>query len=381
MAFPRRYPPDLINAVVQRVADARTARAYGAVTSVAQQMGLERRLVQKWVNHATSPPPPRPAAAGSPPETYVLAGLLHCRFCHHGMLPAEPHDPVQGYRCRPDCRPRPIDAAAIADSIGRAILRYAPRIIPTRGRPTPPHLAATYADRVLARITVGAAPGDLTLTWYATGVPEADLAPADHAHRIDAVRRLAVSDRPRARQLLTGMLAGVNPATVPAHPRHAEAAALLAQLHLRDGYPNAATTWATYAHRSTLNLHGPTHPRSLDALHLLATAHQHAGHQQRAHHLYRELADHLTHAEGPHAHRTLATRATIAVVLHALGHCQPARTLLADTIATHRREHPGHPATAHMTQHLTRIWHDCDTKGHHHIASDDSPVLDRRPAP
>lgn len=36
MAFPRKYPPDLIDTVVQRVADARAIRAYGAITTVAR---------------------------------------------------------------------------------------------------------------------------------------------------------------------------------------------------------------------------------------------------------------------------------------------------------------------------------------------------------
>ncbi len=370
MAFPSRYPPDLIDAVVQRVADARAVKAYGAVTTVARQLNLDPRIVQKWVTKATTPvthQPARPAAGVADLwETYLSPGLLHCRFCHQPMTQAELPDAGQAYQCQPGCRPRPLDAAAVADTVGRAILRHATRIVPAAGAPTPPHLAAIHAHRVLARVTVGTIASDVALTWRATPMIESDRFEAERVQRVASARNLALSDPLRARQLLHDSLTGVDPATAPAHPLHAEAAILLAELQLRLGHPADAIAWATYAHHSTVHLHGPTHPRGLHALHLLAAAHRRAGHLQRSYHLYRQLADHLTTTDGPHAHRTLATHATTALVLHDLGHCQAARTLLADTIATHRREHPGHPATARMTQHLARIWRDCAGKGHHH---------------
>ncbi|MEV0810928.1 hypothetical protein [Micromonospora sp. NPDC050200] len=368
MAFPRRYPPDLIDAVVQRVVDARTVKAYGAVTTVARQLNLDPRLVQKWVTKATAPPSPQPGRpAADSWEAYLPAGLLHCKFCHQPMAHAELQDSVQGYQCQAGCRPRPLDAAAITDAVGRAILRHAPRIVPSTGTPTPPHLAAIHAHRVLARITIGATPSDIALTWRAAPLS----GPGVDTERVQAVataRHLALDDPIRARQLLHDSLTGIDTATAPAHPLYIDAAALLAELLLRLGRPSDAIAWATYAHRSTVQLHGPTHPRGLHALHLQAVAHRRAGHHQRAYRLYQELADQLTRLEGPHAHRTLATHAATALVLHALGHCQAARTLLADTITTHRRDHPDHPATARMAQHLTRISHDCAAKGHHHDA-------------
>ncbi|OKI71672.1 hypothetical protein [Micromonospora sp. CB01531] len=197
-------------------------------------------------------------------------------------------------------------------------------------------------------------------------MPLADRLNTERVQRVATARHLAPNDPLRARQLLHDSLTGVDPATAPAHPLHAEAAILLAELQLRLGHPADALTWATYAQHSTAHLHGPTHRRTLHALHLHAAAHRRAGHHQRAYHLYRKLADQLTRVEGPHARRTLAAHATTALVLHALGHCQAARALLADTITTHQREHPGHSATARMTQHLSRMWHDCATKGHHH---------------
>ncbi|MCW3841659.1 CDC27 family protein [Micromonospora yasonensis] len=370
MPFPSKYPPDLIDAVVQRVAEARQVRAYGAVTSVARQMNLDPRLVQKWITKASAPRPPEPGrqvpGTADPGETYLPPGLLHCRFCHQPMACVERHGPGQGYQCQQDCRPRPVDAAAIAHTVGRTILRHAAQLIPATGAPTLPHLAAVHAHRVLARVTVGANPTDITLTWRAAPRPVADQLDAKRVQRVATARNLALNDPLRARQLLHDSLTGVDPATAPAHPLHAEAAARLAELQLRLGHPTDAITWATYAHHATTHLHGPTHPRSLHALHLHATAHRRAGHHQRAYHLYRQLADHLSKIEGRQGPRTLAVHATIALVLHALGHCQAARTLLADTITTHRREHPGHPATARMTRHLSRIWRDCAAKGHQH---------------
>lgn len=367
MAFPSRYPPDLIDAVVQRVADARRVRAYGAVTTVARQMNLDPRLVQKWVTKATAPvalQPCRPIPDSY--EMYLPPGLLHCRFCQQPMAHAESHDSGQGYQCQQGCRPRPLGGVAVADTIGRAILARAARIIPSTGTPTPPHLAAVHAHRVLARVTVGATPSDVTLTWRATPVPETGRFEAERARRVTTARTLVLSDPLRARQLLHASLTGVDPTTAPADPVHAEAATLLAELQLRLGHPADAITWATYAHHSTTHLHGPIHRRALHALHVLAAAHSRGRHHQLAYRLYRELTDRLTQSDGPHAQRTLAVQAATALVLHALGHCHAARTLLADTITTHRREYPGHPATAHMTQHLSRIWHECATKGHQH---------------
>ncbi|SCL43063.1 hypothetical protein GA0070615_6223 [Micromonospora aurantiaca] len=367
MAFPSRYPPDLIDAVVQRVTDARRVRAYGAVTTVARQMNLDPRLVQKWVTKATAPvalQPCRPAADSC--EMYLPPGLLHCRFCQQPMAHAESHDSGQGYQCQQGCRPRPLDSVAVADTVGRAILARAARIIPSTSTPIPPHLAAVHAHRVLARVTVGATPSDVTLTWRATPVPEPGRFEAERAQRVATARTLVLSDPLRARQLLHASLTGVDPATAPAHPLHAEAAILLAELQLRLGHPADAMDWATYARASTVHLHGPTHRRALHALHVLAAAHSRGGHHQRAYHLYRELTGHLTKTDGPHAQQTLAVQAATALILHALGHCQAARTLLADTITTHRREHPGHPATAHMTRHLSRIWRECATNGHQH---------------
>ncbi|WP_162959226.1 hypothetical protein [Micromonospora tulbaghiae] len=101
---------------------------------------------------------------------------------------------------------------------------------------------------------------------------------------------------------------------------------LLAELQLRLGHPADAIGWATYAHHSATHLHGPTQRRSLHALQLLAAAYRHAGHRQRSYHLYRQLAEHLTRIEGPHAHRTLVTHATTALAFTPSATARPPAT-------------------------------------------------------
>ncbi|MFC8845563.1 MULTISPECIES: hypothetical protein [unclassified Micromonospora] len=359
-----------MDAVVQRVADARTIKAYGAVTTIARQLNLDPRTVQKWVTKATTPPAQRADRGADntrPWDIYLVPGLLHCKFCHQPVAQAEPADAAPAYLCGNDCWPRPLDPVIIAAHVGRAILRHAPRIVPSSaGTPTPPHLAAMHAHRVLTRVTVGAVARDMTLTWRAVPLASSDRWDTERAQRVAAARDLTLSDPLRARHLLHDSLIGIDPASASPHPVHAEAATLLAVLHLRLGELDAATSWAGYAHHSADHLYGATDRRSLQALHLFAAAHRSAGHHQRAYHLYRQLGEHSASSDGPRGPRTLAIHATTALVLHDLGHCQAARNLLADTIATHRREHPGHPATARMTHHLVRIRKDCVTKCHHH---------------
>ncbi|MEU7171574.1 MULTISPECIES: tetratricopeptide repeat protein [Micromonospora] len=302
------------------------------------------------------------------PETYLPAGLLRCGHCHEPMVRIDASfEP--GYECQPGCRPTPVDAAQITDTIGRAILHHTPQIVPVATTPTLPHVAATYADRVLSHVTVSKTSADIALAWRTAPILLPDPHQNVRAHRIAAARHLADRNPQRALDLLQKSLTGINPATAPAELVHAEAAALLAAVHLTLGRPNAAITWASYAHESLTQLRGPTHPDTINSLHLLATAHRSANHHQQALRFLRQLADNLTTTDGPTAHRTLATHATIALVLHYLGHCQPARALLADTITTHHQQHPGHPATTRMKQHLTRIRRDCDSQGHDHPES------------
>ncbi|SCG60436.1 hypothetical protein [Micromonospora humi] len=364
MAFPRTYPPEFIDAAVRRVADTRSVKAYGAVTTVARQLDLDPRRVQKWVTRATTPTQPQNRDLTNGREARLAPGLLHCGRCRQPMNRTTPPGAPGTYRCPPGCRRQPLDSAAITDTVGRVILRHAARILPTTSAPLPPCLAAAHAHRVLARVTVGATASDIALTWRPALPPErTDKNPA---RRVTGARDIARRQPVRARQLLHQILTGVDPATAPAHPLHADAAALLAELHLRHGRAADATIWAAYAHRSAVQLHGHSHPDSLRALHLHAAVQRHAGHHQRAYHLYRQLGGHLSNSDGPHSPRTLAIHATTALVLHDLGHCHAAHILLTDTIATHRQQHPGHPAATRMTRQLTRIHGDCVARGHQH---------------
>lgn len=102
-------------------------------------------------------------------ETYLPAGLLRCGHCYEPMVQVDAGiEP--GYQCQPGCRPTPLDAARIADTIGRAILRHAPHIVPTTSTPAHPQVAATYADRVLTHVTVGVSGTAITLAWSTTPI-------------------------------------------------------------------------------------------------------------------------------------------------------------------------------------------------------------------
>ncbi|WP_436679903.1 hypothetical protein [Micromonospora sp. URMC 105] len=242
------------------------------------------------------------------------------------------------YQCLGNCRPYGLDAAVVAGTVGRAVLRHTPAIVTAAGHPKSANLAAAHAGRVLARVTAGLTATDLRFTWRVALAPAGHAAPA-LAERLRSARTLAATDPVRAREVLRNSLAGVDPATAEPNPALADAAHLQAELLLCLGNP-AATRWASYAHHSHAHLHGPSAQPVLTALHTLATGHRQAGHYQRAYHAYRHLTDQLITIAGPDAHPTLATQATLALVLHDLGHCGAARRLLADTITAHRRTQP-----------------------------------------
>ncbi|MEV0003454.1 tetratricopeptide repeat protein [Micromonospora sp. NPDC050980] len=277
-------------------------------------------------------------------------GLLWCRLCHHRMAAFLTATAAVEYDCPPGCSRPPLPAARIVDTIGRAVLQHTPRILPAATAPYSREAAATYAGRVISRLTVGRHPADLHITWRTavTDIPR----PAEHLAR---ARTLAAANPAHARELLAAVLAAVDPATARADPERAAAAHLQADVLIRLGHPTPAIRWATYAHHAHTHLHGPAAASTLAALHTLAAAHRCAGNPQQAYHLYRHLAEQLATTTGPDAHPTLAAQASLAVVLHQLGHHARARDLLADTIAVHRVAHPGHPATARMISHLATM--------------------------
>ncbi|MET7950015.1 hypothetical protein [Micromonospora sp. NPDC005324] len=380
MAYPRKYSHDFIDATIQQVTALRDSGHRGPITAVARELNLDRRLVQQWISKTRTasaippappaPPPPPPQPAGDPPPVLLAAELLHCRTCEQ-LMTSTPAGNRLVYQCPDNCRRHGLDAALVADTIGRAILRHTPAIVTAPGQPKSTNLAAVHAGRVLARITVGSTATDLRFTWRAAPAPTPGQPGPALAERLRSARSLAATDPQRARETLREALATADPTT--ADPTHADAAQLYAELLTRLGNPAAAIRWAGSAHHSRANLHGPSAWSTLAAVHTLATAHRQAGHNQRAYHAYRHLADQLITTVGPDAHPTLAIKATLALVLRDLGHCGAARRLLADTITTHLRAHPHHPATARMLQHLHEMWQQCEDRGHTHPDIESDP--------
>ncbi|MFF5171745.1 tetratricopeptide repeat protein [Micromonospora sp. NPDC000089] len=280
------------------------------------------------------------------------------------------------YQCPENCRRHGLDAVVVADTLGRAILRHVPAIVTAPGHPKSTNLAAVHAGRILARVTAGSTATDLRFTWCAAPAPTPGQPGPALAERLRSARSLAATDPQRARETLREALATADPTT--ADPTHADAAQLYAELLIRLGNPAAAIRWAGSAHHSRAHLHGPSARSTLAAVHTLATAHRQAGHHQRAYRVYRHLVDQLTATAGPDAHPTLAIQATLALVLRDLGHCGAALRLLADTITTHLRAHPHHPATARMLQHLHEMWQHCADRGHEHADIEPSTVEEQR---
>ncbi|WKU05633.1 tetratricopeptide repeat protein [Micromonospora sp. HUAS LYJ1] len=312
-----------------------------------------------WITAAHSHTTTAAPATDTGDDPVVLPdGLLHCRFCQQPMTPGFTTAGLV-YDCPPRCRRPPLNAGAVTHAVGQVVLRYAAHLVPALTHPKQAGIAATHAHRLVTRITAGAHPADLRITWPAAGgQPRHAL-----AEELRLARQVATTDTARTYRIVQSILVGVDPATTATTAIHAEAAHLFATLLTGA----AAVRWADHAHRSLTHLHGPTHPYTLTAAHTLATAHRQAGHHQRAYRLYRQLAEHLAVTVGAEhlavtvgadAHQTLAVRATSALVLHDLGHHEAARTLLADVVSRHGRAHPGHPATARMTDHLNQLRRD-----------------------
>ncbi|MEU8376102.1 tetratricopeptide repeat protein [Micromonospora sp. NPDC048894] len=351
MATPRKYTSDVIADAVRQVESARATGRRGPISTVARELRLDRRLLQRWVSKAraaaaTAAPHAAPRTDVTNDPAVLPDGLLHCRFCQQPMTPLFTHVGLV-YDCPPPCPRTPLNATAVAHVVGQVVLRHAAHLLPAPTHPKRASIAAAHAHRFMARITAGAHPTDLHITWPATA--------SQPRHALTEVLRLAHqlvnTDPTRTHHIVQRILADVDPATTATSTLHAEAAHLLARLL----HSKAAIRWADFAHRSLTHLHGPTAPTTLTAAHTLATAHRRAGHHQRAYRLYRQLADHLAATAGPDAHPTLAVQATTALVLDDLGHREAARTLLADTITHHRRAHPGHPATSRMAEHLDQL--------------------------
>ncbi len=140
----------------------------------------------------------------------------------------------------------------------------------------------------------------------------------------------------------------------------ADAASLLARVLVALGEPYEARGWAAFAYAAQRRLYGPADARTVVATATLAAVLHRVGSDARAVHLYREVVDHLTGADGPDSLRVLAAQADLATVEHARGDCAAARTRLADAWQRHREVYgDGEVAGIKMLARLGAMERDC----------------------
>ncbi|MFY1595914.1 hypothetical protein [Micromonospora sp. WMMD737] len=358
---PTAWTPAFVADVVADVlGSGESAGLYRAATLAAQIHRIPAATVWRWVASATGI------------ETVSLPpGLVVCRLCAHPMVLVDLPEQEPCYTCRSACPRRPLPAAQLSTLIAEAMLQRVPHLVP-RGRT---HDAALYAPGIIRRITVGATPTDLYITWHPA--PRRLYRPdLTTRQRLDLARqRMDAGDVTDALGLLETGLLQVDPRRAGATASDettATAAVLYAQLLLTTHHASTAITWAAYGHRSLRNLLGKRQPATCHALKVLASAHRHAGYTSQAADLYAELATHLHHMLGPRALPTIAAYATHALLLFDSGDCFTARQLLADTLANHKAQRPGHPDGPRMQHELDRMRRHCVTNKHRHAINADA---------
>lgn len=347
------YVANVVAATVSRAADHGLRQA---IREVARTHRLSPATIEEWVSRArtvqTAPVP---------------AGLLVCQACDQPMILIQLPAGTPLYLCAPACARVPVPAEAIRDAVAAAVLHRTPHLVPT-GKTA---RAAAYAPGAIHRISVGATPTDLRITWRT--VPRQLTGPLmAMAQRLHHARLYVdTGDRIRAINVLRTGLLHINPThdTPALDTATAQAAAYLAELTLVTD-PPAALPWATWAHRSLRHLLGAASVQARAALRILAAVHRRTGDLTAATNAYSDLIRHHTEAEGPTALPTLATQAALAVVLHDAGHCEDAQHLLACTITTHRRVYGQHPGGARMTDALHHMRATCIDKRHDHQLRD-----------
>lgn len=132
---------------------------------VAAELGVRPATIRNWVAAyiATDEGMPTPSAAAEL-TPFPLRGIVCCGFCGQPMAWGFSGSGA-GYHCLPPCRRfAPMDAQALHFEALHAVLASAPDF--ARGGSTPPVHAI---PGVVARITVGAAPHQLTLRWRPAG--------------------------------------------------------------------------------------------------------------------------------------------------------------------------------------------------------------------
>ncbi|MFI7650644.1 hypothetical protein ACIBTZ_31900 [Micromonospora sp. NPDC049460] len=326
-----------------------------AIGDVARAHGLSSATVEEWVSRARAV-----QAAPVPPE------LLSCRACDQTMILVQLPGCGQMYLCAPACGRAPVPAETIRETVAAAVLHRTPHLVPACKTAD----AASYAPGAIHRVSVGAIPADLHITWRT--VPRQLAGPLmAMAQRLYHARLYADGgQRTRAIDVLYTGLLHIDPSgdKLALDTATARASMLLAALTLADGDPAAALPWAAWAHRSLRRLLGASDPETCAALKVLAAAHRSAGDLTNAANAYSDLIRHYTKAEGPHTLPSLAAQATLALVLYDAGRCEAAQQLLAHTIATHRRAHPQHRGSASMVEALDRMRSTCINQRHDHRA-------------
>ncbi|MDG4760407.1 tetratricopeptide repeat protein [Micromonospora sp. WMMD710] len=354
------FVADAVAATLKRAAE---HDLHHAITEVARERGLSQATIDEWVARARAMP-----AAPIPP------GLVTCHDCHHPMILVQLPKCPPVYLCMPACGRTPVPAQSLRDAVARAVLHRAPHLVPKDKIDA----AAAYAPGGIHRVAVGASPSDLHFTWRSN--PRQLVGPRmSPAQRLNYARaRANHGDRARAIEVLHTGLLHTDPTddSSALDVATANSAALLAELALADGDPNAALPWAGWAHRSLRRLRGATSPEATAALKVLAAAYRRTGNLPEAADCYRDLIRHHTSADGPRALPTLAAQATLALALYQDGHCAQARQLLARAAAEHRAAHPGHRDGPRLRQELNRMRATCVDQRHGHPAGIDDPPHD-----
>ncbi|MEV0215107.1 tetratricopeptide repeat protein [Micromonospora sp. NPDC050695] len=329
-------PAFVAEVVAASIEHAAVHALHQAVRDVARNHGLSPATVEEWVARARAV-----QAAPVPPD------LLACHTCARSMILIQLPGCGRVYLCSPSCGRAPVPADEIRDAVAAVVLHRTPHLVP----PGKTSQAASYALGPIRRVAVGATGTDLHITWRAVSRQITGPMMA-MAQRLHLAQRHAADNTPeRAIDVVHSGLLHVDPTSgrLAVDTATARAAALLAALTITSGDPAAALPWAKWGHRSLRHLlRDPTNPEVRAALRVLAATHRAAGNLTAAADCYSDLIRHHTQADGPYALPTLAAQATLAVVLHEHGRQEPARQLLARTIADHRRAHPHHAAVARM---------------------------------
>lgn len=140
-----------------------TGRYRGAAAAAADELGLNRSTVTKWVRIADDEYRAQQVSAALA-DHFVLSGLLRCGSCQRPMnCGRAPAAGTRIYRC-PGCHAA-VDAEVVERAVGRALLLQVPRALRALGTADSPEQAVRSGRVLLQHVTVGCGPRDIRLTW------------------------------------------------------------------------------------------------------------------------------------------------------------------------------------------------------------------------